>query len=109
MRAKLHKGYFKYSNQLGYFILDNASNNDTALEELARSISFDPEKKGLRCEGHMINLAVEAFLYGTHPSDFNKKLEEEKLETSRLKLWRERGPVGKPYNPRASYTVQCVQ
>ena len=67
------------------------------------SISFDSEKKRLPCAGHMINSA-KAFLFGSHPSDFNKKPEEEKLETSRLKLWRERGP-GNLHNTRASYII----
>lgn len=32
----------------------------------------------------IIYLAIEAFLFGSHPSDFNQKLGEEKSETSRL-------------------------
>lgn len=52
------------ADRLGWFVLDNASNNDTALSELSKSISFDPQKKQLRCAGHMINFAANAFLYG---------------------------------------------
>lgn len=94
MKTKFHKRYLKQSNQLGWFVLDNISNNNRALEELACLISFGPEKKELRCVGLMMNLAVKAFSFESYPLDFNKKLEEEKLEMCKPKLWKKRGLVG---------------
>lgn len=85
-------------NNLGWFVLDNASNSDTALVELAKSLSFDPLKKKLRCVGHMISLAADAFLTGGDPADLDKNIRKEQSETEKLKLWRERGPVGKLQN-----------
>jgi hypothetical protein len=55
---------------LGYFMMDNAPNNDTALESLNLQIQadggvgFDPIKTRLRCFGHIMNLAMKDLLYG---------------------------------------------
>lgn len=83
------------TGKLEWFVLDNASNNDTALAELSKTISFDPIKRRLRYAGHMINLAAEAFLFGSHPADLNKQLREEGSDIAKLRLWREREPVRK--------------
>jgi hypothetical protein len=50
--------------KLGYFILDNATNNDTTLFELAKSMKFQPKERRLRCMGHILNLIVEQYLFG---------------------------------------------
>jgi hypothetical protein len=50
-----------------YFIADNTTNNDKALEVLT---SFRPQyyynkiKQRLRCTGHIYNLVCKAILYG---------------------------------------------
>ena len=55
---------------LGYFVMDNATNNDTALKELNGRIQsdggdgFNPIERRLRCFGHIMNLAVKDLLYG---------------------------------------------
>ena len=40
------------ASNLGWFVLDNASNNDTTLENLAGSFSFTVKERRLRCAGH---------------------------------------------------------
>ncbi len=85
-------------DKLGWFVLDNATNNDTTLEELSKSIPFDPRNKRLRCAGHMINLAAHSFLYGQDSSKLESKLKQDQSDVSRLELWRQRGPVGKFHN-----------
>ena len=52
------------SDNLGYFVLDNTSNNDTILKELGKIMGFNPTKKRLRCIGHIINLIAESYLFG---------------------------------------------
>jgi len=53
---------------VGMFNVDNTSNNDTALVEVARRLrdagytSFDPIQARLRCFGHVLNLVVKAIL-----------------------------------------------
>lgn len=54
---------YKISDKIGYFIADNASNNDAALRLLSHHIDIKPAKQRLRCSGHMINLVVKAILY----------------------------------------------
>ena len=58
----LLKEYRIDHDKLGWFVLDNATNNDTAMEELSKSIPFNSRKKRLRCAGNMINLAANSFL-----------------------------------------------
>lgn len=90
------------STQLGYFVLDNATNNDTAIEAIAENYGFDAGERRLRCAGHIINLIARSLLYG-----FDRHLfEEEEQELSdevttplekQLVLWRRAGPVGKAH------------
>ncbi|KEP52153.1 putative AC transposase [Rhizoctonia solani 123E] len=54
-------------HKVGSVTLDNASNNNTMMEELARLVraegyDFDKEGNRIRCFPHIINLAVTAFL-----------------------------------------------
>jgi len=60
---------------LGYFVLDNASNNDTTLAELAKRLPFDPIKKRLRCMGHVLNLIAEEYLFGQDISSFQAEFQ----------------------------------
>ncbi|KAM3526952.1 hypothetical protein MY4038_006568 [Beauveria bassiana] len=55
---------YRMRDKIGYFTLDNASNNDTMLRSLANTFGFNPAHRRLRCHGHIINLAVQAFLFG---------------------------------------------
>jgi hypothetical protein len=47
---------------IGYFILDNASNNDTAIASLAQKISFNTTYCRLRCGPHTLNLIGQTLL-----------------------------------------------
>ena len=94
----LFKDYGIDHDKLGWFVLDNATNNDTTLEKLSKSIPFDPRKMRLRCAGHIINLAAHSVLYGQDSSKLESKLRQDQSDVSRLELWRQRGPVGKLHN-----------
>ncbi len=59
----LLKDYRIDHDKLGWFVGDNATINDKALEELSKYIPFDPHKKRLRFAGNMINHASHSFLY----------------------------------------------
>ena len=83
-------------------MLDNISSNDTCVREILKiQPSLNPEKRRLRCFGHIINLAAKAFLFGKNPNAFEAEAnsfihfwqEEKKLET-----WRRLGPIGKLHN-----------
>ena len=56
-------------SKIDYFVLDNASNNDTAMQHLQehlvqRKVPFNQKERRFRCFGHILNLVVKAFLYG---------------------------------------------
>lgn len=93
-------------NRLGNFTLDNASNNDTALEELAArlldiGIDFVVNEHRLRCFGHVLNLSVQAFMWGKDTEAFGNEEQgfvDLSIELSALRNWRSKGPLGKLHN-----------
>lgn len=96
---------YEIRDQLGYFVTDNAGNNDTAIDSLCDSLGLEAESRRLRCLGHIINLAVKAFLYGKNAesfevemSDLDLKKLEQKHYLELLATWRKKGPVGKLHN-----------
>jgi hypothetical protein len=78
-------------------VLDNALNNDTTLVELAKTIGFNPKVKRLRYIGHILNLITKVYLYGQDMSNFEKQFKEQGL-SSRRRMWRDRGELGKLHN-----------
>jgi hypothetical protein len=59
------RAYQITSATLGYFVQDNANNNDTAITAVARDFSnFEPTERRLRCGPHTINLIGQALLFG---------------------------------------------
>ncbi|OBS15909.1 hypothetical protein FPOA_27961 [Fusarium poae] len=81
-----------FASKLGYFVMDNAGNNDTMM----RSLSLVHR---LRCQGHIINLAAKAFLFVTD----NEKLELDdpgvhNVTLKHIEAWRKKGPLGKIHN-----------
>ena len=78
-------------DKIGYFTLDNAYNNDTMMRTVAETCGFNPTHRRLRCNGHIINLAVQAFLFGK-----NKEASDEALrQVSRLSRREQEGAVGR--------------
>ncbi len=70
--------------KLGYFVMDNATSNDQLVQTIARSINnentglpWNPEQRRLRCNGHVINLVIQAFLFGAEQPDHDKFNEDE--------------------------------
>jgi hypothetical protein len=60
---------------VGFFILDNASSNDTAGKHILASLPVEssPEEycyRRLRSLGHIINLAAQAFPFGQNIEAF---------------------------------------
>lgn len=90
---------FNLQDKIGYFVTDNAKNNDTAIDTIFRTLRPEwPEEqrkaRRLRCLGHVINLAAQAFLYGKDIDAFEinmlavRECSDLKKE---LELWRQRG------------------
>lgn len=97
---------YRITEKIGYFTLDNASNNDTALQYIARhlkeqDISFDPVHRRLRCFGHVINLVVKTFLWGSDAEVFEAQIasyQDLQCEVEEVEAWRRKGPLGKLHN-----------
>ena len=67
---------FKADN-IGCFILDNAYNNDTCIRQLKKDFDWlkgEQRQRRLRCFGHIINLAAQAFLFGEKEEEFKESL-----------------------------------
>jgi hypothetical protein len=99
------------TQKLGAVVGDNSSTNDTLCREIEdhlleeEDISWDASYWRARCMGHIINLAVQAFLFhhtvGTHELELYDDLEQRgelsgKEEVARK--FRLLGPLGKLHN-----------
>ena len=92
--------------QLGVFIADNASNNDTAIPALCERLGIDPAHRRVRCLAHIVNLAAKAFLFGKSVEAFERNIESQDQSFSVTKKqlekaqddWRRFGPVGRLHN-----------
>ena len=66
------------ASKVGYFMIDNASNNDTIIEALStckyilfnqHQIVYNVKHHRLRCNGYIINLVAQSFLFHTNDED----------------------------------------
>lgn len=55
---------FGIRDKVGYATLDNAANNDTAMDTLGELLGFNGKRRRVRCFGHALNLAAKALLFG---------------------------------------------
>ena len=53
-------------------MLDNISSNDVCVRQILTKLqpNLDPEKRRLRCFGHIVNLAAKDFLFRKDPKSF---------------------------------------
>lgn len=99
---------YEIRNRLGYFMMDNATSNDTLVEIIStvlkeQGIEYDPERHRLRCNGHIINLAVQDFLFKGDVDEFTKEatidiVNSDTPTATQLSKWRRLGPIGKLHN-----------
>jgi hypothetical protein len=89
---------YEVSNNLGYIMLDNATNNDTTVESIINELesrgiitSMTALEMRLRCIGHIINLVVKALLFG-------KDTFALEMDTVEFATWRKIGAIGKLHN-----------
>ena len=103
---ELLKEYNIGDDLIGYFMLDNASSNDTAVELILKELcpwmsSKQRRHRRLRCLGHIINLCCQAFLMGRNCDKYLAKLEKHHLRGDYAKveeLWRKFGCLGRLHN-----------
>lgn len=85
---------YGFGDKLGFFVLDNASSNDTCVAELGRQFNFDPKERRLRCVGHILNLIAQELLYGNDYEKFRGEVANVNDLAKQTKLWRAQGPIG---------------
>lgn len=103
---ELLKEYNIGGELVGYFMLDNASSNDAAVEFILKELCpwMDAKQRRhrrLRCLGHIINLCCQAFLMGRNCEKYLAKLEKHHLRGDYAKveeLWRKFGCLGRLHN-----------
>ncbi|KAK8013617.1 reverse transcriptase [Apiospora marii] len=86
---------FGLNDKIGYFALDNASNNDTAMDYIGETLGFDGRKRRGRCLGHVLNISARALLFGNHAD----ALEDDPtgahiISDTEWERWQSKGPVG---------------
>ena len=59
--------------KLGYFMLDNAYNNDAAVKKLGSKYGFVASHRRLRCAAHTINLVGQAVMFGSNKDAFDNE------------------------------------
>jgi len=89
---------YEITEKVGYFMLDNASSNDTAVDTVVKELrhrgisrTITAKQSRLRCTGHIINLVVKSLFFGTS----SEALEMDSVE---FESWRRIGPTGKLHN-----------
>jgi hypothetical protein len=97
---------YKIGSRVGFFMLDNASTNDVCVDLVLRKLypgmnEKQRRRRRLRCLGHVINLAAQAFLFGKQSREI---LDELNLAYRRhdfeeiAKVWRKQGVLGRLHN-----------
>jgi hypothetical protein len=85
--------------KIGYFTLDNAENNTTAMVAIGERLGFNGRLRRGRCISHTINLAARALLFGNNSDAFKAQLDGTSLiNHADYQIWRTQGPVGKLHN-----------
>ncbi|KAK8007233.1 hypothetical protein PG989_001223 [Apiospora arundinis] len=82
----------------GYFVTDNASSNDTCLEDLGTELGFKKQHRRLRCCGHIINLVARCILFGVDVDALEEDCQADKEIQDEVQLWKSKGPIGKLHN-----------
>jgi hypothetical protein len=98
------------SRKLGSIVSDNASSNDTLCRAVAayldekESITWEVACRRVRCTGHIINLAVQAFLFhGCKDMELLDQYEDQEenghqSDEEKRAAFRVMGPLGKLHN-----------
>ncbi len=96
--------------KLGSIVCDNASSNNTLCRTIGEyfedeeELEWDPSFRQIRCIGHVINLAVQAFLFRNFPdkaqleSDDIQGTEGTEAVIQKRNTFRSLGPIGKLHN-----------
>jgi len=88
---------YKIGQNLRVFMMDNVTNNNIILKELATQFNINVGYSRLQCLSHIINLVIKALLFGKGISKFKWKLAGA-LYDEIFKFWNSIGLIGKLHN-----------
>jgi hypothetical protein len=97
---------YKIGSRIGFFITDNASSNDVCIDLVLRKLyprmnEQQRCRRRLRCIGHVVNLAAQAFLFGKQSQETLDELDlayrQHDFEAI-AKVWRKQGVLGRLHN-----------
>lgn len=77
---------YRIQENIGYFVLDNASSNNTAVEELRKELCFNAKWRRLRCARHIINLVARQVLFSKDYKMFEREITLTKEIKDEVKL-----------------------
>ena len=96
---------YQIKDKLGYFMLDNATSNDTAMRDLKRRLrannpftKFTHQWRRLRCLGHIFNLVARQILFGNDKDIFEDESQVRIAKREGQERWRQFGAIGKLHN-----------
>lgn len=99
---------YDIGSKVGFYMLDNAKNNDTGISHLQRLLKekhgndcgiLSPKDARLRCLGHVLNLAAKALLFGKDADQLEYTTEDPSAEEeAEFEKWRKSGAIGKCHN-----------
>lgn len=95
---------YKIRKKVGFFILDNASSNDVAVNIILRSLypsmsETARKRRRLRCLAHVTNLVAKAFLLGPKAEETVDELNAAQRDSGRLaNTWQKHGALGRLQN-----------
>lgn len=75
-------------DRVGYFVLDNAYNNDTAIEALADEFNFYAPYRRLRCCCHILNLGAQTIIWGKDREAYENEGKDLDDEEKFMREWR---------------------
>jgi hypothetical protein len=91
---KIFKQFNITVDKLGYFVLDNAYNNNTTITTLALEMGFDALEKRLSCGPHTFNLIGQRILWGEDKESYDNNKSEAADEAENMATWHGNGPLG---------------
>jgi hypothetical protein len=85
-----------------YFVLDNASNDDTAVKSLVEEFNFTASKRRLRCCCYILNLGAQLVIWGKDRSAYKNDAAYLNDKEKYIDKWRKYGPISVLFDVIAS-------
>ena len=97
---------YRIRDRIGFFVLDNAGSNDTAVEHILCSLYPEMsnearKRRRLRCLLHVTNFVAKAFLLGRKAEDIADELYQAQYHADFKKMsrvWHKFGALGRLHN-----------